>query len=69
MAKTRKPGTGNKQKNFLQQKACVDNKHNYWKPAKKQPIYETIKISVSYIKTKYFNKIKTMHIHNMKTRK
>ena len=42
-------------KNFLQQKTCVGNKHNYQKTA--------------YIKTKYFNKIKTMHMHNMNTRK
>ena len=40
---------------------------------KKETVYETIKTFVNYIRTKYiliyFNKIKTMHIHNMKTRK
>ena len=30
---------------------------------------ETIKRSVTNIKTKYFNKIKTMHMYNMNTRK
>ena len=30
---------------------------------------ETIKIYVTNIKTKYFNKIKTMHMHNMNTGK
>ena len=56
-------------KNFLQQKTCVANKHNDQETANKILICETIKISVSYIKTKYFNTIKTMHIHNINTRK
>ena len=44
------------------------NKQNYQKTAKKYPICET-KIFVTNIKTKYFNKINTMHMHNMNTRK
>ena len=63
MADTQKPGTGNKQKTLYSKKhVWVTNKIT--RKLLRSNQYPNNTNIVTNMKTKYFNNIKTMHMHN-----